>query len=98
MNYIGGVKMNQRLTMLQTWMRENNIEVSFLTSSETVFYLSGYYTNPHERLLGLVVFQTEEPFLVCPGMEVHDAKRSGWDNEILGYSDIDNPWEMILNS
>ena len=48
--------MNQRLTKLQTWMKENDIEVSFLTSSENVFYLSGYYTNPHERLLALSCF------------------------------------------
>lgn len=90
--------MNQRLVKLQTWMKENDIEVSFLTSSENVFYLSGYYTNPHERLLALAVFQEQEPFLVCPGMEVHDAKRSGWEHEIIGYSDIDNPWEMIFNA
>ncbi|PLS02546.1 M24 family metallopeptidase [Neobacillus cucumis] len=90
--------MSQRLNKLQTWMKENEIEVSFLTSSENVFYLSGYFTDPHERLLALVVFQDEEPFLVCPSMEVHDAKRSGWDHEIIGYSDIDHPWEMILAS
>lgn len=90
--------MNHRIEKLQTWMKENDIEVSFLTSSENVFYLSGYFTNPHERLLALVVFQEQEPFLVCPGMEVHDAKRSGWEHEILGFSDIENPWEIILNS
>ncbi|PFN79536.1 peptidase M24 family protein [Bacillus sp. AFS076308] len=90
--------MKQRLVKLQTWMKENEIEVSFLTSSENVFYLSGYYTDPHERLLALAVFQEEEPFLVCPSMEVHDAKRSGWEHDIIGYSDIENPWEMILNS
>ncbi|ETI68560.1 M24 family metallopeptidase [Neobacillus vireti] len=87
--------MNQRLVKLQTWMKENEIEVSFLTSSENVFYLSGYYTDPHERLLALAVFQEEEPFLVCPAMEVHDAKRSGWGHEIIGYTDIENPWEMV---
>jgi Xaa-Pro dipeptidase len=90
--------MNHRLEKLQTWMKENNIEVSFVTSSENVFYLTGYYTNPHERLLALAVFQVEEPFLVCPGMEAHEAKRSGWEHEIIGFSDIDNPWEMVLNS
>ncbi|WP_223591005.1 M24 family metallopeptidase [Neobacillus bataviensis] len=90
--------MNQRLEKLQTWMKENDIEVSFLTSSENVFYLSGYYTNPHERLLALVVFQEQEPFLVCPAMEVHDARRSGWDHEIIGFSDIENPWDMVLNA
>jgi Xaa-Pro dipeptidase len=94
-NFIGGVKMNHRLKKLQTWMRENDIEVSFVTSSENVFYLSSYYTNPHERLLALAVFQTEEPFLVCPEMEVLNARRSGWEQEIIGYSDIDNPWELV---
>ncbi|MEH7418326.1 Xaa-Pro peptidase family protein [Neobacillus drentensis] len=90
--------MKQRLFKLQTWMKENEIEVCFLTSTENVFYLSGYYTDPHERLLALAVFQEEEPFLVCPSMEVHDAKRSGWEHQIIGYSDVENPWEMILNS
>ncbi|MDR7000865.1 Xaa-Pro peptidase family protein [Neobacillus niacini] len=90
--------MNQRVEKLQSWMKENEVEVSFITSSENVFYLSGYFTNPHERLLALVVFQQEEPFLVCPSMEVHDARRSGWEHEIIGYSDIQNPWEMIQSA
>jgi Xaa-Pro dipeptidase len=76
-------------------MKEQNIEVSFITSTENVFYMSGFYTTPHERLLALVVFQEEEPFLVCPQMEIHDAKRAGWDHEIIGFSDIDRPWELI---
>lgn len=90
--------MNQRLKKLQTWMKENEIGVSFITSSENVFYLSGYFTDPHERLLGLAVFQEEEPFLVCPAMETHDAKQSGWSFEIIGYSDTENPWEKIKSS
>ncbi|MEH7114620.1 Xaa-Pro peptidase family protein [Neobacillus niacini] len=90
--------MNQRLINLQTWMKENGIEVSFISSSENVFYLSGFFSDPHERLLGLAVFQEEEPFLVCPGMEVHDVNRSGWNYEIIGYSDIENPWELVHSS
>lgn len=34
--------MNQRIQKLQAWMKENGIEVSFITSSENVFYLSGF--------------------------------------------------------
>jgi Xaa-Pro dipeptidase len=96
--FIGGRNMNQRLENFQSWMKENEIEVSFVTSSENVFYMSGFYTNPHERLLALVVFQEAEPFLVCPAMEIHDAKNAGWEHEIIGFSDIDNPWEMIHRS
>lgn len=92
---LGGLSMNQRLQKLQTWMKENDIQVSFITSSENVFYLSGFFSDPHERLLALAVFQEAEPFLVCPGMEVHDVKTSGWSQEIIGYSDIENPWDLI---
>ncbi|MEH7176489.1 M24 family metallopeptidase [Neobacillus vireti] len=90
--------MNHRVTKLQAWMKENGVDVSFVSSTENVFYLSGFFSNPHERLLGLAVFQEEEPFLVCPGMEVHDVKASGWNHEIIGYSDIQNPWELVHKS
>ncbi|MBS4215372.1 M24 family metallopeptidase [Neobacillus rhizophilus] len=90
--------MNQRIEKLQIWMKENDIQVSFVTSSENVFYLSGYYTDPHERLLALAVFQEEEPFLVCPEMEIYNAKNAGWQHEIIGFNDIVNPWDMIVNA
>jgi Xaa-Pro dipeptidase len=90
--------MNQRINKLQTWMKENDIGFSLVTSSENVFYLSGYYTDPHERLLALAVFQEEEPFLVCPEMEFHNAKSAGWEHEIIGFNDIQNPWEMMVNA
>ncbi|MGG5254787.1 M24 family metallopeptidase [Neobacillus sp. SM06] len=87
--------MNQRMKKLQVWMKQNDIELCFLTSSENIFYLSGFYSNPHERLLALAVFQEDEPFLLCPAMEKGEAKKSGWTDEIIGYSDIDHPWELI---
>lgn len=85
----------ERLQKLSQWMNEQNIEMSFLTSTESVFYLSQFYSDPHERLLGVGVFQEAEPFLICPAMEKEDAKNSGWPYEIIGYTDIENPWELI---
>ena len=90
--------MNKRLENLIAWMKENDVQVTFLTSSENVFYLSGFYSDPHERLLGLAVFQEGEPFLVCPGMEKHSVRRTGWSQEIIAYSDIQDPWELINKS
>jgi Xaa-Pro dipeptidase len=84
----------QKLTNMSEWMKKNQIDVSFITSTENVFYLSRFYSDPHERLLCLVLFQDAEPFLVCPSMEKEDAKNAGWAFEILGYSDIENPWEL----
>ena len=87
--------MNNRLQKLIAWMKAENIDASFITSPDNVFYLSGFRSDPHERLLGLAVFQEEEPFLICPGMEVDDAKKSGWDQEIIGYSDTEQPWDLV---
>ncbi len=87
--------MNLRLEKLRTWMKANNVSISVMTSSENIFYLSGFYSDPHERLLCLFVFQEQESFLVCPAMEKPAAKRSGWEEEIIGYTDVDRPWELI---
>ncbi|MBD7935572.1 MULTISPECIES: M24 family metallopeptidase [Cytobacillus] len=87
--------MKQRMDILSSWMEENNIDVSFITSTENVFYLSSFHSDPNERLLGLAVFQDADPFLVCPKMEIEDAKNAGWNGDIIGYTDIENPWTMI---
>lgn len=87
--------MNHRLHDLIEWLKKGNIEAAFITSSENVFYLSGFRSNPHERLLGIAIFQDAEPFLICPTLDVHDAKESGWEYEVIGCSDTDNPWDIV---
>ncbi|MGM9926695.1 MAG: M24 family metallopeptidase [Bacillus sp. (in: firmicutes)] len=87
--------MNNRLHSFQTWLQQKEIPAAFITSTENVFHLSGFYSDPHERLLCLIVFQTAEPILVCPKMEVEEVKHTGWSHEIIGYTDIENPWDMI---
>lgn len=84
-----------RIHKISQWMKESNIQMCFLTSTESVFYLSNFYSDPHERLLGVAIFQDAEPFLICPSMEKEDARKSGWQYEIIGYSDIENPWEFL---
>jgi Xaa-Pro dipeptidase len=87
--------MNNRITALAEWMKDEEVETAFLTSPDNVFYLSGFLSDPHERLLGIAVFQEAEPFLICPGMEKSEAKNAGWNFEIIGYSDTDSPWELV---
>ncbi|MFS0864552.1 M24 family metallopeptidase [Fredinandcohnia sp. 179-A 10B2 NHS] len=90
--------MNQRLQQVSNWLKEKDISCGFITSTPNVFYLTNFYTEPHERLLGLFVFQDEEPILICPNMEVSQARSAGWQYEIIGFSDTDNPWELIQKS
>ncbi|WP_108671278.1 M24 family metallopeptidase [Peribacillus acanthi] len=80
---------------LQNWLKEKEIDVAFVTSTDNVFYLSGFHSNPHERLLGLMTFQEGESILICPKMEIEEARHAGWNEEIIGYTDIEDPWEFI---
>ena len=87
--------MQERLESIKKWLTNESTDAAFITSTENVFYLSGFHSDPHERLLGLAIFPEEEPFLICPDMEKQDAKNAGWPYDIIGYSDIDDPWELV---
>lgn len=90
--------MNKHLNEIQDWLQTNEMEAAILTSTENVFYCSGFFSDPHERLLALAIFANSEPFLVCPQMEVPDAKQAGWQGEIIGYTDIENPWGKVKHA
>ncbi|MFC3885162.1 M24 family metallopeptidase [Bacillus songklensis] len=86
---------SKRLEQLMSWLKEQNYDMAFLHSTENVFYVTNFYTDPHERLMGVFAFPEAEPFFVCPFMEVGQAKAAGWEYDILGYHDHENPWDMI---
>ncbi|MFC4618270.1 M24 family metallopeptidase [Camelliibacillus cellulosilyticus] len=87
--------MQTRLKQLTKWMIEHKVDWAFLTDPKNVYYFSGFMCEPNERLLALAVFPDQEPFLVCPGMEAPQAKAAGWEAEILGYGDHEDPWEKM---
>ncbi|UOQ45203.1 Xaa-Pro peptidase family protein [Halobacillus salinarum] len=87
--------MEHRLHHFSTYLNENHVDVAFLNSPENVFYLSGFLTDPHERLLGLLVFPEADPIAVLPAMEQGQLRDAGWTYGIIGYEDHENPWELI---
>lgn len=90
--------MNARLENLMQWLKEKNVEAAFLTSTPNVFYMTNFHCEPHERLLGMFVFQEKEPILICPKMEEGQARNAGWAHEIIGFTDTDRPWDMIAKA
>ncbi|MFI8687160.1 M24 family metallopeptidase [Rossellomorea sp. NPDC077527] len=87
--------MKQRIEIVKNWLKEENIDAAFINSTENVFYLTNFHTDPHERLMGLFIFPEAEPFVILPGMEVRQIKDAGWSSEVIGYSDHENPWDFI---
>ncbi|TQR08442.1 M24 family metallopeptidase [Psychrobacillus soli] len=89
--------MNQ-VKKIQNFLQTNNIEAAFITTPDNVFYFTGFRSNPHERLLGVAIFKEAEPFIICPQMEIPDAKVAGWQGQIVGHQDTENAWDIVVQT
>ena len=90
--------MMSKINQISSYLKENNLDAAFITTPDNVFYVSGFRSNPHERLLGVAVFQDAAPLLICPKMEVPDAKAAGWGFDIVGHQDTDQPWDLLKHA
>ncbi|WP_067727533.1 M24 family metallopeptidase [Oceanobacillus damuensis] len=88
--------MNERLENLLKKLETENLDSALITSKANFYYVSGYYTEPHERVIGVYVSKRMDPILIVPAMEVEDAKTAGWTGEIISYHDHEDPWNLFL--
>ncbi|MDC3412653.1 Xaa-Pro peptidase family protein [Aquibacillus sp. 3ASR75-11] len=89
--------METRINKLLHMLKEKNVDSLFLTSKANIFYLSNYYTEPHERLVAIYLDQKDDPLLILPAMEKQDAVQAGWKGALLPYTDDENPWKLFSN-
>ncbi|MEN1968216.1 Xaa-Pro peptidase family protein [Lentibacillus sp. N15] len=87
--------MSNRMETLVQNMKKHDLDSMLITSAANFYYLSNYYTDPHERLIAVYVSVNHDPLLVVPAMEAPNAKQAGWTFEILGYHDHEDPWHLI---
>ncbi|CAM3153103.1 Xaa-Pro peptidase family protein [Filibacter tadaridae] len=83
---------------IQAFLRKENLDAAFITTPDNVFYVSGFHSDPHERLLGVMVFKDAEPFIICPFMEVPDVKATGWSFDAVGHEDTQDAWEVVMEA
>jgi len=84
-----------KINQIQSYLKEHELDMAFITTPDNVFYFSQFKSNPHERLLGVMIFQDATPVLVCPKMEVPDAINSGWQYDVIGHLDTDQPFQLM---
>ncbi|MFC0301942.1 M24 family metallopeptidase [Virgibacillus soli] len=87
--------MSERIHQLLKKVKQNHLESILITSQANVYYLSNYYTDPHERVIAVYLSEKSNPLLIVPAMEVNDAKSAGWEYDLIGYHDHENPWELF---
>ncbi|MGO4108356.1 M24 family metallopeptidase [Paenibacillus sp. YAF4_2] len=86
----------QRKGHLAAYLRENGIDIAFITSSTNVYYFTGFYCNPHERFLALALdARTGEETLYMPLLDLSAAEPFGGDAKLVPISDTENAYEVL---
>lgn len=85
----------EKLAHIREWMAQNEVDCAYVTNPALIAYLTGFESNPHERILALLLPLEAEPFLFTPALEIEAAKASPWPGAVYGYLDNQDPWKEI---
>ncbi|MCC5894615.1 MAG: aminopeptidase P family protein [Alkalibacterium sp.] len=84
------------LTHLINTLSEQALSLLYIDNPLTINYLTGFLSNPHERVLALLITE-QHTALIVPKMEENEAKENKVIDTVLGYKDEESPWEKIQN-
>jgi len=83
-----------KLNQIRCFLENEKKDAAIISDPVTIHYLTGFYSDPHERQMFLFVFTDQEPLLFVPALEVERAS-STVGFPVVGYVDSENPWQKI---
>lgn len=95
---VGGVKMSyqkRRENLIQSIPHEE--AAVMVHDPKSVFYLTGFFSDPHERFMGLFYHRAKGWTLILPLLDVDAAKQCVESNIIvIGYGDHQSPEQIVV--
>lgn len=82
------------LNYLLNYMTDQSIDLLYIDNPSTINYLTGFSSNPHERVLALLISESKSA-LIVPKLEEQEAQENQIINTVISYKDEENPWEKI---
>lgn len=83
-----------KITQLLKKLNEEQVYAAVVSDPVSINYLTGYYSDPHERYMFLFLFADKEPVLFLPALDAARAEATV-SFPVVGYVDSENPWEKI---
>lgn len=78
-------------------MANRRLETVYVTNPISIAYLTGFFANPHERLMALAV-RSNDATLIVPALEHEKATRIARDVSVLGWRDGEDPYELVARA
>jgi Xaa-Pro dipeptidase len=82
---------------LRAWLSEQGADAAYISDPVSIAYLTGFRTDPHERLMGLGV-TPESARLIVPGLELESAQEAAHDVEVLSWRDGEDPFQLVAEA
>jgi len=84
-----------RIQKLHDFLLKQELDAVLITSPKHVYYLTGFFTDPHERFLGLIIPAKGETSLIVPALDREAAAAASSVQNIFTHTDIQNPYEVL---
>ena len=84
----------KKIQAIQAALAAQGKDVAVVSDPVSINYLTGYFSDPHERQMFLFIFKEAETFLFLPALDVERATKTV-DFPVHGYVDSENPWAKM---
>ncbi|MEH7392023.1 M24 family metallopeptidase [Bacillus sp. JJ1474] len=85
---------DQRKNKILSHMKDHEVETSIITSNLNIYYLTGYYSNPRERLTALIINASGENVLIVPSLDRQGAEIAKV-TKVVDYNDHEDPYLLL---
>ncbi|MBP2621686.1 M24 family metallopeptidase [Streptococcus panodentis] len=86
-----------KINQITAYLEHEKTDAAVFSDPVSINYLTGFYSDPHERQMFLFVYPHQEPLLFVPALEA-DRAASILNFQVVGYVDSENPWQKIKNT
>ncbi|HKC19232.1 MAG TPA: Xaa-Pro peptidase family protein [Candidatus Dormibacteraeota bacterium] len=82
---------------IRQWMSGRQQTAVYLTNPVSIAYVTGFFANPHERLMALVV-RPSDAVLIVPALEQEKAMKRATDVEVVGWRDGEDAYAFVAKA
>ena len=78
-------------------MAARNLAAAYISSPISIAYLTGFFANPHERVMALVV-RPDDATLIVPALEFENATTNASDVVVVAWRDGEDPYALVQHA
>lgn len=82
------------LNEVRRWLGGRHLGAAYITNPVSIAYLTGFFANPHERLMALVV-RPHDVVLIVPALEHEKATDRVSDVTVVAWRDGEDPYALV---